>query len=361
MQMEVIKQIIINLPQGLFMGLVLNGSLIVLAYFLFWKRFKARFKRWRIQIRQRVDSTQIRSELKNSMATLIVGALLSSVVTYLGTQGYTKIYLNFSDYHSLWGITGFFLLLIVGDGWFYWVHRLLHHPSIYRYVHRVHHESIDVNPFTSMSFHWLEALLLSLWIIPVALLCPIYAPFLFLMQILGILNNIKAHLGYEFYPSYFHNSWLRFLTTSTHHNMHHSKFNGNYGLFFRFWDNVCHTEFRDYEAEYDTIQARKREKPLTPTVKEHHNIMATVTVHFKGEHEVQVQTNETVLSALLREEIDVPYACQLGKCGTCKSKLICGDVDMLYAEALTEQELQEGYILICQSIPKTERVEIGIG
>jgi sterol desaturase/sphingolipid hydroxylase (fatty acid hydroxylase superfamily) len=42
--------------------------------------------------------------------------------------------------------------------------------------------------------------------------------------------------------------------------MHHSKFKGNYGVHFRFWDRLMKTEFKDYEAEYDKIQERKRLK-----------------------------------------------------------------------------------------------------
>jgi Delta7-sterol 5-desaturase len=51
---------------------------------------------------------------------------------------------------------------------------------------------------------------------------------------------------------------LKFMTSSTHHNMHHSKFNGNYGIHFRIWDRLFGTEFKDYETEYDKIQERKK-------------------------------------------------------------------------------------------------------
>jgi sterol desaturase/sphingolipid hydroxylase (fatty acid hydroxylase superfamily) len=47
------------------------------------------------------------------------------------------------------------------------------------------------------------------------------------------------------------------MTSSTHHNMHHSKFNGNYGVHFRIWDRLLGTEFKDYESEYARIQERK--------------------------------------------------------------------------------------------------------
>lgn len=47
------------------------------------------------------------------------------------------------------------------------------------------------------------------------------------------------------------------MNTSTHHNIHHSKFNGNYGLYFRFWDKMMGTEHPDYVKKYDEIQKRR--------------------------------------------------------------------------------------------------------
>lgn len=264
--MEALKQILSNFPQGFVAGLFMNGSLIAIVYFIFWKKFKKRFQNWRIQLKERVDAKQIKAELKNSVFTLMVGALFSSIVIYLSSKGYTKIYTNFSDHSPFFAIAGFFILLIIDDTWFYWCHRLLHHPKLFPYVHVVHHKSIDVNPFTSMSFHWIEPFLLSFWIFPVAFFLPTYAPVLGFIQIWGLLDNIKSHLGYEFYPANFNKSWLRFLTSSTHHNMHHSKFKGNYGVHFRIWDKLLGTELKEYEAEFDKVQERKKIKPIITTL-----------------------------------------------------------------------------------------------
>jgi Delta7-sterol 5-desaturase len=103
-----------------------------------------------------------------------------------------------------------------------------------------------------------EALLLTLWIVPVSMFIPMYLPALGLLQIWGFLDNIKSHLGYEFFPSWWNQSIGKLMTSSTHHNMHHSKFNGNYGVHFRIWDKLLGTEFKDYEKTFDEIQARKK-------------------------------------------------------------------------------------------------------
>jgi Delta7-sterol 5-desaturase len=255
--MNFIEEFIRNFPQRYFSGLFINGGVAALVYFIFWKGLKERFKNWRIALNNRVNDEQIKRELKNAFLSMLVSTVFSSIVIYLSTQGYTKVYTNINDHSHFWAYVGFFILLIIDDTWFYWMHRLLHHRAIYKFVHFEHHKSIDVNPFTAVSFHFLEPLLLTLWIFPVAFFVPTYAPVLGLLQVWGLFDNVKAHLGYEFYPAWFHKSWLGFLTSSTHHNMHHSKFNGNYGLHFRIWDKLLGTEFKDYEAEYDKIQERK--------------------------------------------------------------------------------------------------------
>lgn len=256
--MDAIKQILQNIPQGFLSGLMLNGILITTAYLLVWKLFKKRLQNWRIQLKERADAAQIKTELKNGLFTLTVGAIFSSIVIFLSTQGYTKLYTSIFNYSIVWTVASFFVILLIDDLWFYWLHRLLHHPAIFKYIHLEHHKSVDVNPFTSVSFHFMEPVLLTLWIFPVAYFIPIYTPILMLVQIWGLLDNIKSHLGYELYPAWWNRSWLRFLTTSTHHNMHHKKFKGNYGVHFRFWDKLMGTEFNDYESEYDTIQERKK-------------------------------------------------------------------------------------------------------
>jgi Delta7-sterol 5-desaturase len=257
--MDLINQILSNFPKNYLTALVSNVAIVSLFYYIFWKKLKDRFKNWRIQLTERVNDEQIKRELKNAIFSLMVGTLFSGVVLYFATKGYTKIYTNIDEHSRFWAYAGFFLLILIDDTWFYWIHRLLHHPAIYKHIHFEHHKSIDVNPFSSISFHFLEPFLLTFWVFPVAFLMPTYAPILGLIQIWGLLDNIKSHLGYEFYPAKLNKTWLNFITSSTHHNMHHAKFNGNYGRHFRIWDRLLGTEFKDYEAEYDKIQERKRE------------------------------------------------------------------------------------------------------
>ena len=72
-------------------------------------------------------------------------------------------------------------------------------------------------------------------------------------------------------------------------------------------------------------------------------------------HEISVNEGETILEAAINADLDPPYACRAAACCSCKAKLLEGRVEMDDDEPLTEEEMDEGYILTCQSHPKTDR------
>ncbi|MCF4165352.1 fatty acid desaturase [Zavarzinia compransoris] len=71
---------------------------------------------------------------------------------------------------------------------------------------------------------------------------------------------------------------------------------------------------------------------------------------------IEVAPKETILQAALRQGIDFPYSCRVGGCATCKCKLEGGKVRELTEATyiLSDQELDDGYILACQSVPKSD-------
>lgn len=74
--------------------------------------------------------------------------------------------------------------------------------------------------------------------------------------------------------------------------------------------------------------------------------------------DVPVREGEAVLDAALRAGLDLPYACKGGMCSTCRAKVIEGEVTMDLNYSLEPWELEAGFVLTCQSHPKTERVVI---
>jgi ring-1,2-phenylacetyl-CoA epoxidase subunit PaaE len=67
---------------------------------------------------------------------------------------------------------------------------------------------------------------------------------------------------------------------------------------------------------------------------------------------------ESLLETVLRNRSDAPYACKGGVCGTCRTKLVSGEVRMDRNFALEPEETEAGYVLACQSHPMTPVVEV---
>ena len=71
-----------------------------------------------------------------------------------------------------------------------------------------------------------------------------------------------------------------------------------------------------------------------------------------------VNEGSTILEAAIDEGMDPPFACQMGVCTTCRAKLHSGKVEMEENEGLSDSELEEGYILTCQSHALTPDVKV---
>lgn len=88
----------------------------------------------------------------------------------------------------------------------------------------------------------------------------------------------------------------------------------------------------------------------------------TVEVIVDGEHHrFEVSPKQTVLEAGLDQGIDLPYSCQSGVCTACRGKRLSGQVQSHDDRALSQQEMDEGYLLTCQCHPLSDDVVIEIG
>lgn len=76
------------------------------------------------------------------------------------------------------------------------------------------------------------------------------------------------------------------------------------------------------------------------------------------EYGFTVDAKTTILEAAVNAGIDPPFACQMGVCCTCRGKLLSGSVEMDENEGLSDQEIEEGYVLTCQSHPLTPDVVV---
>lgn len=89
--------------------------------------------------------------------------------------------------------------------------------------------------------------------------------------------------------------------------------------------------------------------------------VSNITIKLDGrslDFDLSLNSNTTILDAALKQGADLPYACKGGMCCTCKAKLLEGEVAMDVHWGLEEEEVEKGYILTCQSHPKTEKVVV---
>lgn len=86
---------------------------------------------------------------------------------------------------------------------------------------------------------------------------------------------------------------------------------------------------------------------------------ATVTVHLDGrETTLMLPADTPILDAAQRVRADLPFACKGGVCGTCRAKVTAGKVEMRRNYALEQHELDEGFVLTCQALPRSEQVTV---
>ncbi|MEQ9403045.1 MAG: ferredoxin--NADP reductase [Cyclobacteriaceae bacterium] len=87
-----------------------------------------------------------------------------------------------------------------------------------------------------------------------------------------------------------------------------------------------------------------------------------VTILLDGEeHTITVKKGMSVLDAALKKDMDMPYSCQSGLCTACRGKCLEGEISIDEAEGLSQEELDEGYVLTCVGKPMTEKVTVEIG
>lgn len=171
------------------------------------------------------------------------------------------MYYSIGEYGFLYLIGALILMLFIHDTYFYWMHRLIHHPRLFKTIHLVHHKSTNPSPWTSYAFHPLEALLESFVFVIFLFAIPIHPILLSTFFLINLFITVSGHHGFEFLPTGWTKHWLgKWINTSVSHNQHHKYFNKNYGLYFTFWDRMMGTLSADYDSEFLDVKSRKRFK-----------------------------------------------------------------------------------------------------
>jgi sterol desaturase/sphingolipid hydroxylase (fatty acid hydroxylase superfamily) len=232
---------------------VFAGAFFLL--FWVWGRNKMRWRR--IQPGAENKPHFFSHDLYFSAINILFSGLMVGFLMMMAEQGKTQIYTDINKYSVLWLPVQFLLVVVVQDSYFYWVHRFMHHPRWFHIIHKVHHKSTDPSPLSIFSFHPFETIIEALPSLILPFIFPLYLAVFLIWQLFDLFNNLFAHLGYEIYPkNWVRIPFLKYKTASTHHNLHHEKFNGNYGLYFTFWDKWMKTEIAEYESKFDKVTGK---------------------------------------------------------------------------------------------------------
>ena len=159
----------------------------------------------------------------------------------------------------LWIVVSFVITVIAHDAYFYWAHRIMHHPRLFRTFHRRHHRSHNPTPFTAYSFDLAEAAVMASFTVIWELIVPVSWVGFTAFLIHQIARNVIGHSGYELFPARKDGRPLfDWMTTVTHHDLHHSQAGYNYGLYFTWWDRWMGTEHPRYHARFAASAGPRR-------------------------------------------------------------------------------------------------------
>lgn len=219
-----------------------------------WLLMHSDWRSRKIQAR-RAKASDYRREILLSLRTVMVFALVG-IATYFG---YANNYIPHGDEAASAPIIAAFVaaMVIAHDAYFYWLHRLMHHPRLFRRFHRSHHKSVTPTPWAAYAFDIPEAFIMAafmpLWLTAVP--TPKVAIFIFLAVM--IVRNVMGHAGLELHArGWASHPLCKWISTTTHHDLHHAGgFNYNYGFYFTFWDKLMRTEHPDYVRVFDEVTA----------------------------------------------------------------------------------------------------------
>lgn len=133
------------------------------------------------------------------------------------------------------------VFIIVEDTLFYWIHRFLHTPFMYKHIHKMHHQYHQPVALAFQYTHPIENFMtagIPLFAGPLLLGSHIYTVWLWVC--IRIAESMDGHSGYDLWFIPFR--YFPFRPGPQVHDYHHSHNIGNYGSFFTLWDKLCGTD-----------------------------------------------------------------------------------------------------------------------
>lgn len=194
----------------------------------------------------RLKAGQVSREIYWSLVSTAIFAFSGWLLGVLWETHHSQIYLRFDTYGWCYLLVSPLILALVHEVYFYWTHRTMHHPLIYKYVHKVHHESDKVTPWASFSFHPIECVVHSAFLPLMVLWLPLHPTVIIFYLSLMTVSAIVNHSGLSLRIGLYH----RYFVGGEHHQKHHRFYNGNYGLYFTFSDILFGTDLEEKQMVY---------------------------------------------------------------------------------------------------------------
>ena len=169
--------------------MILATLAFVIAYWLLRNTIRGR----KIQLKFPKTIDYLR-EIGFSALTIFVMAFIPFLI--LGNPSiakHTKFYMDIHEYGMTWFVLAFPVMAFIHDTYFYWMHRLIHHPAIFKWVHLVHHKSTNPSPFAAYAFHPLEAILEAGIFVVFVLTIPVNKFHLIFFFLFQIVYNVYGH------------------------------------------------------------------------------------------------------------------------------------------------------------------------
>jgi len=190
------------------------------------------------------------ADFKTSVEGMWAEALIFTVFQHSYRHGWGFMYYDVSDFGWPYMLLSTAMFIIFSDFAIYFIHRGLHHPRIYKYIHKLHHRPKWVSPWSSHAFHPLDG---SAQGLPYALcvyLFPIHHIQHFVLLMFVNFWTISIHDRV-----YLVEGWG--INGAAHHTLHHTRFNYNYGQYFTFWDKVMGTHMIIDDVEKSKVTANR--------------------------------------------------------------------------------------------------------
>ncbi|NOT39491.1 MAG: sterol desaturase family protein [Alphaproteobacteria bacterium] len=224
---------------------LVTAALVSLIVWAFWSVY---FNARKIQARA-AGASDYRREIFTSLRTTLVFSS-TGFGTYLAAKsGWLTVYQDFAVRGWSYFALTLLAMIVAHDAYFYWTHRAMHRPRLFRLFHRTHHKSKTPTPWSAYAFDVPEAIVMVAFVPLWLAFVPMHDLAVFTFVTWQILRNVMGHAGVELSPVSGRPSQLfGWLNTTTHHDLHHQDSRSNFGLYFSWWDRAMGTEHPDYQA-----------------------------------------------------------------------------------------------------------------